>query len=213
MKGIEVLAQEALKLLECENGREANVLLVNLYNQVKNNPSCLRTIENYSIVGKGFTLMLCNQLSDDIDTIQTMSSIAYLCLSKAIKKEPGNLNLYKDRLLVLNIGHNAFKYTVMLVLEEGIETFSNLMFESRADIQSRDVIWQMELADLKRHPAICLSFSLFRDREKFILDKVKRQFFFPATNVRMAINQGEEFHEKVFKYLQQRILVEEDVDF
>lgn len=150
MKDIEILVQEAIKYIECENTRDANISLVNLYRTVQSNPSCLQSVNDYAIIGKGFTLMLCNQLSDDIDTLQTISSIAYLCLSRAID---------------MNIGYDAFKYTVMSVLEQGMDGFSNLMFQSRADILSRNALWEMEFTDIERHPSICISFPFFEDRK------------------------------------------------
>lgn len=79
MTEIEILAQGAIKNIERKNTKDANILLVNLYRTVQDTPSCLQTVNDYALVGKGFTLMLCNQLSDDIDTLQTISSIAYLC--------------------------------------------------------------------------------------------------------------------------------------
>ena len=213
MTEIEILAQGAIKNIERKNTKDANILLVNLYRTVQDTPSCLQTINDYALVGKSFTLMLCNQLSDDIDTLQTISSIAYLCLSKSIEQQPNNLNLYKDRLLVMNIGHNAFKYTIMSILSQGMDGFSSLMFQSRADIQSRDAIWQMEFSDIEKHTSICSSFPFFEDRRKFIIDKIQRHFFLPAKTKTEVIAQGKELHEKTYKYLTERILIEEDIDF
>lgn len=213
MKDIEILVQEAIKYIECENTRDANISLVNLYRTVQSNPSCLQSVNDYAIIGKGFTLMLCNQLSDDIDTLQTISSIAYLCLSRAIEQQPNNFNLYKDRLLVMNIGYDAFKYTVMSVLEQGMDGFSNLMFQSRADILSRNALWEMEFTDIERHPSICISFPFFEDRKQFILDKIQRQFFLPAKTITEVKAHGQVLHNKTYKYLTERILIDEDIDF
>ena len=115
-----------------------------------------------------------SSLSDDVDALQAMSSIAYLCLSRAMEIEGDNPNLYKDRLLVLNSAYNSFKYTVMSVLaeEEATDGFASLMFQSRADIESRDAIWQMEIADMERYPIICSSFPYFAERKNFMMDKI-----------------------------------------
>lgn len=212
MTEIEILAHEAIKNIEFENIQDANILLVNLYKYVINAPSCLKTISNYGDVGKGFTLMLCNQLSNDVDTLQTMSSIAYLCLSKAIEQQPNNLNLYKDRLLVLNVGHDAFKYTVMSVLSQDMDYFLP-SFQSMIGIRSRNAIWKMEFSDIEKHPSICLSFPFFANRRNFIIDIIQRQLFLPAKTTTEVITQGKDLHEKVYKYLTQKILIEEDIDF
>lgn len=213
MKDIETLVQEAIKYIECENTKDTNISLVNLYRIVQNNPSCLRSVNDYAIIGKGFTLMLCNQLSDDIDTLQTISSIAYLCLSKAIEQQPNNLNLYKDRLLVMSIGYEAFKYTIMSVLEQDMDGFSSLMFQSRADILSRNALCEMEFVDMERHPSICLSFPFFEDRKKIILDKIQRQSFLPAKTITEVKDHGQFLHNKTYKYLAERILINEDINF
>ena len=52
MKDIEILVQEAIKYIECENTRDANISLVNLYRTVQSNPSCLQSVNDYAIIGK-----------------------------------------------------------------------------------------------------------------------------------------------------------------
>lgn len=66
---------------------------------------------------------------------------------------------------------------------------------------------------MEKHTSICSSFPFFEDRRKFIIDKIQRQFFLPAKTKNEVIAQGEELHEKTYKYLTRRILVEEDIDF
>jgi hypothetical protein len=92
--------------------------------------------------------MLDQKLSDDIDTLQMIVSVGYLCVSKAILQNPHNLNLYKDRLLIMNLGREALKYTVMSALNLG----GNLLRMKFADSEARDVIYKMEIADLELHP-------------------------------------------------------------
>ena len=215
MTEIEILAQKAVQNIEKEQISVAKIWLSSIYEQVSKEPSYLCSVENYGIVGKAFLLMILNRLSDDIDTLQTMSSIAYLCLSKAMEIEGDNPNLYKDRLLVLNSAYNSFKYTVMSVLaeEEVTDGFASLMFQSRADIKSRDAIWQMEIADMERYPIICSSFSYFAERKNFLLDKIERQFFLPAKNLNEVVKQGKFLHERTYKYLVNKILINRDIDF
>lgn len=215
MTEIEILAQKAIQNIEKEQINVAKVWLSSIYEQVSKNPSCLCSVGNYGIVGKGFLFMILNRLSDDIDTLQAMSSIAYLCLSRAMEIEGDNPNLYKDRLLVLNSAYNSFKYTVMSVLaeEEATDGFAILMFQSRADIESRDAIWQMEIADMERYPIICSSFPYFAERKSFMMDKIKRQFFLPARNLDEVVKRGKYLHERIYRYLVNKVLVNNDVDF
>ena len=53
----------------------------------------------------------------DIDIKQQIASIAYLFLSKAIQKSPQNVNLYKNRLILMISNHEAFEYTVSSVVK------------------------------------------------------------------------------------------------
>lgn len=213
MEDIELLATEAVKEFENEHIQTATGLLTMLYKQVLNNPSELQSINNYYIVGRAFLLMLHNQLSDDVDTTQTISSIAYLCISKAIKQNVSDLNLYKDRLLVLIFGYGAFKYTVMSVLRQDKEKrWSSTFFDSSAILLSENAIWQMQFFDMEKIPAIYSS-SFFEEQRKVFIKKLQRQFFLPAKTIEEVIEQGRNLHEKVYDYLSNRILIEADIDF
>lgn len=178
MEDIELLATEAVKEFENEYIQTATGLLTMLYKQVLNNPSELQSINNYYIVGRAFLLMLHNQLSDDVDTTQTISSIAYLCISKAIKQNVSDLNLYKDRLLVLIFGYGAFKYTVMSVLRQDKEKrWSSTFFDSSAILLSENAIWQMQFFDMEKIPAIYSS-SFFEEQRKVFIKNYSVNFFF-----------------------------------
>ena len=215
MTEIETLAQKAITHMEKEQVNVANFWLSSIYEQVTENPSCLCSVNNYGILGKGFLFMILNRLSTDIDTLQAMSSVAYLCLSKAMETEGDSPNLYKDRLLVLNSAYDSFKYTVMSVLakDEVSDGFASLMFQSRAEIKSRDAIWQMEISDMEKYPIICSSFPYFAERKRNLLDKLERQFFLPARTLDEVVKQGNVFHKNVYKYLEDMILVNNDIDF
>ena len=207
------VATEAIKEFENKHIQTATGLLTMLYRQILDNPTELQSINNYYIVGRAFLFMLHNQLSDDVDTIQTISSIAYLCISKAIKQNVSDLNLYKDRLLVLILGYGAFKYTVMSVLRENKEKrWSITFFDSSAVLFSENAIWQMQFFDMETIPVIYSS-SFFEEQRKVFIKKLQRQFFLPAKTIEEVLEQGRSLHEKVYDYLSNKIFIEADIDF
>ena len=157
-------------------------------------------------------MMLDSNLSDDVDTLQMMSSISYLCISKAIQNDPNNLNLFKDRLLMLRIGHDSFKYTVMSALYLNAGGFMSFSM-GNSDLTARDAIYKMEIADLELHPQLYKQVPFFRERKDEFDEMIGRQFFMPEKTLDNVINSGIENHSKLLEYLENRVMVEEDVDF
>jgi hypothetical protein len=156
-------------------------------------------------------MMLDQNLSDDIDTQQIMASISYLCISKAIERDTSNLNLYKERLLLLRIGHEAFSYTVM----EGLNiSTDNLFFSgSMATYSARDAIYKMEIADLELNPQLYQQVPYFKERKDEFDEKINGQFFMPDYTLENIIKSGIDNHKKLLSYLDNRVINEEDVDF
>jgi len=190
------------------NGRQ---LLGRIYGIVKSEPALLKDVTDYSTIGTSFLLMLDQNLTDDIDAQQFMASICYLCISKAIQKEPNNLNLYKDRLLMLQAGHEAFQYTVMNALNIGSNPFSYMA--SMAPLQARDAMYKMEISDLELHPELYEHIPLLKERKDEFDELIGRQFFMPEKTLDNVIKSGVQNHTTLFNYLENRVLVEEDLDF
>lgn len=206
------LAQKANAHFQQQNVSEGRQLLIQIYRSVKSNPGQLNNVNDFSSLGTAFLFMIDFKLSDDIDTLQLMASLGYLCISKAIEKDRSNLNLYKDRLLLLRVGFEPFKYTVMSALDlcaDGLMSFSL----RNPDLQARDAIYKMEIADLELHPILYQQIPLFRDRKKDFDEKIARQFFMPEKTLKNVIKSGLENHKKLFNYLENRVLNEENVDF
>lgn len=206
------LSRRANSQFQNENVTDGRQLLVQIYHSVKSNPGQLRNLSDYSGIGTSFLLMLDQNLSDDIDTLQMMTSVGYLCVSKAIEQNKNNLNLYKDRLLLLRIGHEPFVYTVMA----GLELSRGSMFSivgQMAPIQARDAIYKMEIADLELHPQLYQQIPFFNERKSEFDEMIGRQFFMPERTKENVIKSGIENHSKLLNYLDNRILIEGDVDF
>lgn len=205
-------SQKVISLYENENISDARPILVDIYRSVKHNPAQLKDVKDFESLGKTFMLMLDKRLSDDIDTLQMMSSLAYLFISKAIKKNEKNPNLIKDRLIVLRIGHDSLKYTVMSALrlnEGGLMAFSL----GNSDLKARDSIYKMEIADLELNPILYLRIDFFNERKTEFDEKIRNQFFMPEKTKENVIESGIEIHNKMLDYLEKMVIVNEDVDF
>lgn len=206
------LSRRANSQFQNEKVTDGRQLLVQIFKTVKSNPEQLRDLSDYSAIGSSFLLMLDQNLSDDIDNLQMMSSVGYLCLSKAIERDRSNLNLYKDRLLLLRIGHEPFVYTVMA----GLELSKGSMFSivgQMAPIQARDAIYKMEIADLELHPQLYQQIPFFNERKNEFDEMIGRQFFMPERTKENVIKSGIENHRRMLDYLDNRIINEGDVDF
>jgi len=205
------LAKRANAQYQQERVTDGRQLLIQIYRSVKSDPRQLQNVTDFSSLGTSFLMMLDQNLSDDIDTLQMMASISYLCISKAIEKDSTNLNLYKDRLLMLRMGHDPFKYTVMSALNLGGDFFSMSMVMS--DLEARDAIYKMEIADIELHPQLYRQVSFFKERKDEFDEMIGRQFFMPEKTLENVIKSGLENHKKILDYLENRVINEEDVDF
>lgn len=205
------LAKRANAQYQQERVTDGRQLLIQIYRSVKSDPGQLQNVTDFSSLGTSFLMMLDQNLSDDIDTLQMMASISYLCISKAIENDSTNLNLYKDRLLMLRMGHDPFKYTVMSALNLGGDFFSMSM--GMSDLEARDAIYKMEIADLELHPQLYRQVSFFKERKDEFDEMIGRQFFMPEKTLDNVIKSGVENHKRLLDYLENRVINEEDVDF
>lgn len=206
------LAKQAVVQYQNENPSGARNFLVQIYRSVKSNPEQLNEVSDFENLGKAFLFMLDQNLSDDIDTLQMIVSVGYLCISKAIEMDKQNLNLYKDRLLLLRIGHTPFKYTVMSALNQnagGIMSFSM----GHSDLQARDAIYKMEITDIELNPILYQQVDFFRERRNEFDQMIAREFFLPEKTKENIIKTGINNHNQLLQYLENKILNESDIDF
>jgi hypothetical protein len=205
------LAKRANAQFEQEMVTDGRQLLVQIYRSVKYDPEQLRNVRDYSSLGTSFLWMLIENISDDIDTLQMMSSLGYLFLSKAIINEPRNLNLFRNRLLILRAANEPLGYTVKRALNIDSDMFS--ISGSMSSYRARDAIYKMEIADLELFPDLCRNFDIFKERKDEFDSKINRGFFGRETTTAEIINSGIENHVKLLEYLENMVLNEADVDF
>lgn len=206
------LAKQAVVQYQNENPSGSRSFLVQIYRSVKSDPEQLNEVSDFGNLGKAFLLMLDQNLSDDIDTLQMMVSVGYLCISKAIEIDKQNFNLYKDRLLLLRMGHNPFKYTVMSALNMNADGFMSFSM-GHSDLKARDAIYKMEIADIESNPVLYQQVDFFRDRQKEFDQMIARDFFLPERTKENVIETGFNNHKKILLYLENKILTECDIDF
>lgn len=116
-------------------------LLDKIYMLIKNEPTQLKKIEDYSSLGLSLLFMLYQDFSKDIDKFKRIANICYFCISKGIEKDNFNLEVYKNRILMLRNGNELFRTTVIDAL--------NLQNNSKPDFSARVEIYKMEISDIE----------------------------------------------------------------
>lgn len=206
------LAKKAATQFQNENLSETRKYLIKIYHSLKHNPEQLKDVSNYEILGKAFYLMISLELSDDIDVLEIMINLGYLCVSKAIMSDKENANLYKDRLLLLRIGHKPFKYTVISAFNLYADGPLSLSFQT-AHLKARDVIYKMEISDLELNPILYQQMDLFRQRIAEFNEMIDDEFFLPDRTKGEIVNKGIENHRILFNYLENQVINEGNIDF
>ena len=205
----ESLVVEALKQLSIgNNGDETYHPLYKSWRSYKDNPEQLKNIKDFGHYGMGLMIFLSYGTISDIDDRQQLASLAYLFISKAIKQNSANANLFKNRLLLMITNHEAFEYTVSSVVNKDQDFFSmNLM-----PFQARDAMFKMEYADLSFNRAL-LSIDILASKYQDLQTKINSGFFGKESTNESIISSGKNLHEQVLTYLEHKVLDEGDLDF
>lgn len=205
----ESLVVEALKQLSIGNdGDETYHPLYKSWRSYKDNPEQLKNIKDFGHYGMGLMIFLSYGTISDIDDRQQLASLAYLFISKAIKQNSANANLFKNRLLLMITNHEAFEYTVSSVVNKDQDFFSmNLM-----PFQARDAMFKMEYADLSFNRAL-LSIDILASKYQDLQTKINSGFFGKESTNESIISSGKNLHEQVLTYLEHKVLDEGDIDF
>ena len=156
--------------------------------------------------------MLDFQITNDIDNLQFIANVGYLCLSLALEDNENKINIYKDRLLLLNIGHKPFRYTVMDALNLISSSILSVR-NSMADIKARDAIYKMEIADLDANPNLCSQIDFFKQRKDEFKEMINSDFFLPDRTKEDILNSGISNHNMILTYLENKIIINQDIGF
>lgn len=196
---------------QINQGCNGDVVYSPLYKAWKaycNNPADLNKIQNDAFYAQGLMTFLTFGTITDIDIKQQISSIAYLFISKAIEKNPIDINLYKNRLLIMILNKDAFEYTVSSVVNEGKDFFELTIFPFVA----RDSLFKMIYADFSVNPTLQrleILNRIFMDLEA----KVNSGFFGQNETKESIIASGKKLHNDIVMYLKNKVLKNNDIDF
>ncbi len=201
-------------LFQLKSGNEGDATYHPLYNawiSYRRNPSQLKEIQDYGNYGLGLMIFLSYGTVTDIDFKQQIASISYLFLSKAIKGTPCNINLVKNRLLLMILYHDAFEYTVSSAVNENSSHSMSLLF-ALDQFKARDALYTMVFSDLSRDSNL-LSVGILKDKFNDLKRKIESDFFGEGKTMSTIIQIGQRNHEKVLEYLEQKVLEDEDIEF
>ncbi|MDE7025882.1 MAG: hypothetical protein K2O88_08405 [Paramuribaculum sp.] len=205
---IDKLCQEAILALQL--GMPADNTYHPLYKAWqlwRGNPSELKQIEDKATFANGMMILLSYGTVHDIDTQQQIASVAYLFISMAIEETP-NINLYKNRVILMISNEEAFRYTVSSVVNKGCGMF----MMSLQPLLARDALFKMIYSDISTNPALC-SVDLIAKRKKDLDVKIENGFFGKDEDSVTTTSEGKSNHSEVVEYLRKMVLEDEDVDF
>lgn len=207
----ESLVKEALSNLNVgKDGDETYHPLYNAWRSFQRNPKQLQNIQNEGIFGMGFIIFLSYGKVSDIDDRQQLASIAYLFLSRAIKNNTTDMNLVKNRILLMVLNHEAFEYTVSSALNPsgGFNIFSMNL----SALKARNMVFKMEFTDLLKSPQL-LNVDILNQKYIELNSKIANGFFGSHETNQTITDSGSELHQKVLSYLNNKVLKEEDINF
>lgn len=197
-------------IAEFQRGNDGDAVYHPLYKAWKsfvNDPSQLQDIQNEKIYGIGMMMFLSYGTVQDIDAAQQISSVAYLLLSKAIEKNPYDINLYKNRILLIENNKEAFGYTVSSVVNKG----ESIIFMNLSPFKSRDAMFKMQYSDLCKSPSL-LQIGVLANIKRDLDNKISNDFFHNK-GPQDIVKDGEQLHEDIISYLKEKVFENEDVDF
>jgi len=207
MTSIETLALKAVRALSQGNDDAGTDALVDLFNEANRNPEQFSQVGLHADVGNAFLMMLVQGISSDEDSQQQIASISYLFLTKAIERNPGQLNLVQNRLLLLENTNSVFRWTVSAALD-----LSRGILGSMAPTRARDIIYQMQISDLQAHPEL-LKVEQFSSMKARFESMISNKHFGPSETLDTLGKAGYDAHKKVLYYLHEHVVEEADVDF
>lgn len=208
MLPVEQYSINALDLLrQGQDGDPVYVECRKAYYEIRNNPSILKRIKEIRRVGQALYILLTYKTISDIDTRQRIASLSYYLTTKAIKSDPYNRNLYKDRVCVLIDEEESFKYTVSSVVNKGLSMvyFSHAM-QMHSNARS---IYKMRLYDFSHGGKQLISMAPMLE-DAFMHDM--KLFVNLGEDIDDVIKEGGKLHDQVYNYLKEQFIDLEDLD-
>lgn len=191
---------ENTRVIRLANGFGVRSQLVELYNNVKWDPELLAHVTDFKSVGYSFSYMLKPALSDDVDILQRISSIAYLFLSLALESNPNDVEVRKQRIRTMAWAWDSFGYTAMS--GDVISRFA----------RPEDYTAKMIISDISCIPGLEQDVE-FRGYWVNAGSRFGNRFTGETCNYISVAENGKKLHEKIFDLLRHQIIDESDIDF
>lgn len=206
---LEELAQQAMSCLQ--NGNDGDAVyhpMFKAWREIQQNPSLLKDVQNKALLGNGLFVFISYGTVQDIDDRQQIISLAYLLISDALTKNPKDVNLIRNRILVMLHDKEAFQYTI----SSATNTSSGFDFMGLSQFESRDALYSMIYSDLAKSTAftnIPMLNATLRDLER----KIDNNFFGQNKSRAAIASDGEKNHAKVLTFLREKVYDNADIDF
>jgi hypothetical protein len=130
-----------------------------------------------------------------------ISNISYLFISKAIVSNPSNINLYRDRLLLLSIAHDPLKYTALKAIVRAKKDYTfyspSSTINSLEPYEARDALYQMEYSDLALNPILYEKVQPFKVKKDEFDKMIRQEHFLPNKTTTETINTGIDNHKRM----------------
>lgn len=194
----EQLVIEAMRQFNLGNdGDETYHPLYKAWCSFRGKPTQLRKIQNYGQFGMALEIFLSYDQIRNMDDQRQIASIAYLFISKAIKNDPRNVNLYKNRLLTMVLNHNTLHDTVSYALNnyDGLKS-----------------LCKMELADFQVSPQL-LNVEILSDHFRNLRSQLSSGYFGNNESFQSIKESGKKIHEEVLSFLEEKVFILQDIDF
>lgn len=205
----EELAQQAMACLQAGNDGDAVYHpMYKAWRDIQQNPSLLKDVQDKALLGTGLFIFGSYGTVQSIDDRQQIISLAYLLLSDALTNRPGDLNLLRNRLLVMLQDKEAFQYTVSSAVKSSSD-ITSLVF---SPFEGRDALYSMIYSDLSKSPAL-RNIPYLNEAYADIEKRIENKFFGRNKSCTDIINDGNINHSKVLTFLHEKVYKHEDIEF
>lgn len=212
---IEEYAQRAYELLKSGRRNEAYSACLSCYNALRNNPEQLRDITDYERTGVVLVSIFSYNTIHDVDIQQRIASVAFLLLSKGIEKNPSSYSMRGVRFVIMNNLKESFKYTVASILDSNpFNPMSMYVSQSSTEVLNKMVFYEIESC-----PKLIILDPNIARRKKELEEMISTgalggNRFAQQYSTPMKISEeGRVYMSKLISYLEEKIFVNEDIDF
>ena len=200
---LEELSEKANSQFINRNVTDGEYLLKSIYTTIKNNPDQLKEASSLNSFGISFSIMVQEQIYNDIDILQIVSSLGYYCFSHEIYLRDKDYSIYNNRLLLLRIAHEYLKYTAISAFGFSTNLFGPAPTTS-PDSKAEHSMFIMEFSDLIQVPSNSL-LPINKDRKIKFNELIETGYFKDYQDVNDIIDNGTNYHKLLHKYIYDKI--------